>query len=51
MSGSWATGSLVIATRPAITVIIEMTIATMGRLMKNFDMANSHQWARLPECL
>src|ERR1700747_763484 len=43
MSGSMATGSFDIATTPPSTVIIEMTIATMGRPIKNFDMATSHQ--------
>src|SRR5215469_2601275 len=41
MSGSMAMGSFVIATKPPITVMIAMTIATIGRLMKNFAMANS----------
>ena len=27
------------ATMPTITITIEMTIATIGRLMKNLDMA------------
>jgi hypothetical protein len=38
MLGNNATGSAVIVTAPTITMTIEITIATMGRLMKNFDM-------------
>jgi hypothetical protein len=34
MSGYWAIGSRPIATRPPITVTIEITIATMGRRTK-----------------
>ena len=41
MSGNCAIGSVRIATRPASTVTIAMTMATMGRLMKNLDMAYS----------
>src|ERR1700690_2884140 len=37
--GNWAIGSPRKATRPRITVMIAMTIATIGRLMKNFDTA------------
>ncbi len=37
--GNWAIGSETSATAPTITVMIAMTIATMGRLMKNFDTA------------
>ena len=37
MSGNCATGSPPIATRPAMTVTIAMTIATIGRPMKNRD--------------
>src|SRR5438093_1288731 len=39
MSGNCATGSPRIATRPPMTVTMAMTIATMGRPMKNRDMA------------
>ncbi len=39
ISGNWAIGSARIATRPASTVTIEMTMATIGRRMKNPDMA------------
>src|SRR5260370_18980502 len=36
--GNWATGRVAIVTAPTITVRIAMTIATIGRLMKNFDI-------------
>src|SRR5882724_4861597 len=39
--GNWATGRAVIVTAPTITVRIAMTMATMGRLMKNFDISLS----------
>src|SRR5580704_14957032 len=38
MLGNWATGKLRIVSEPTSTRTIEMTMATMGRLMKNFDM-------------
>src|ERR1700691_396367 len=38
MSGNWATGRRKIITAPVITKKIAITIATMGRLMKNFDI-------------
>ena len=38
MLGNCAIGSWTIATRPRIVMMIEMTIATIGRLMKNFAM-------------
>src|SRR2546421_12566032 len=38
ISGNWATGSPRIATRPPITVTIAITIATIGLLMKSFDI-------------
>src|SRR5215468_10754795 len=38
MLGNRAMGSCTMATIPTITMMIEMTIDTMGRLMKNFDM-------------
>ena len=34
ISGNWATGNPRIATRPNTTKMIEMTMATMGRLIK-----------------
>src|SRR5580700_8841978 len=37
--GNWATGSATIVTAPTITVNIAMTIATIGRLMKNLDIS------------
>src|SRR6266853_4792174 len=37
--GNWATGRAAIVTAPTITVRIAMTIATIGRLMKNFDIS------------
>src|SRR5580658_1953995 len=39
MFGNWATGSAKIVTAPMITVRIAMTMATMGRLMKNLDIS------------
>ena len=39
MLGNWATGKVTIATAPTITVSMAITIATMGRRMKNLDMA------------
>ena len=38
MFGYSATGSCTIATTPTITMRMEITIATMGRLMKNGAM-------------
>jgi hypothetical protein len=38
ISGYWATGSVSEAMRPAITMMIEMTDAKIGRLMKKRDM-------------
>src|SRR5215510_8619397 len=38
MSGYWAVGSFVIATAPAMVMRIAMTIATIGRRMKNSAM-------------
>src|SRR6476469_5426750 len=37
IDGNCATGSPFIATRPPMIVMIEMTIATIGRAMKNRD--------------
>jgi hypothetical protein len=39
MFGNWAVGSPDMATRPTMVIRIEMTMATIGRLMKNLDMA------------
>src|SRR5215469_13272995 len=39
MLGYWATGRPRNATIPAIVMMIEMTIATIGRLTKNFAIA------------
>src|SRR5258708_19568631 len=41
MFGNWAIGRAAIVTAPTTTIRIEMTMATMGRLMKNFDMSFS----------
>src|SRR5512137_2040762 len=38
MLGNWAMGSPDMATPPRMTMNIEITMATIGRLMKNFDM-------------
>ena len=38
MFGNCATGRPEITTAPTITITMEITIATMGRLMKNLDM-------------
>src|SRR6267143_1094291 len=38
MSGNWATGSPRMETRPPITVMIAMTIATIGRLIKSLEI-------------
>src|ERR687887_1026263 len=47
MFGYSATGSCTIATTPRITMRMEMTMATIGRLMKNFDMVRLLRRARL----
>ena len=39
MFGYWAIGRPRMATTPTMTMMMEMTMATMGRLMKNLDMA------------
>src|SRR5579863_4257521 len=41
MLGNWATGKVRMVSVPTITKIMEITIATMGRLMKNFDIGLS----------
>ena len=46
MSGNCAIGSCTIAMTPRITMMIEITIATIGRLMKNLAMAYSDGRAR-----
>src|ERR1700675_1363447 len=38
MGGNSAIGRPAMLTRPTITMTMEITIATMGRLMKNLDM-------------
>src|SRR3989440_8883998 len=38
MLGNWAIGKPVIVTAPTITVTIAITMATIGRLMKNLDI-------------
>ena len=38
MLGNWAMGSPVMATTPMITIRMAITMATIGRLMKNLDM-------------
>src|SRR5271157_726807 len=37
MSGNWATGNWARATSPRTTNMMEMTMATIGRFMKNVD--------------
>ena len=39
MLGNCATGRVKMVIPPTITVRMAMTMATMGRLMKNFDIA------------
>src|SRR5271165_5161228 len=41
ISGNCATGRLVIVIAPTMTIRIEMTIATIGRRMKNLDMGSA----------
>src|SRR5690349_25125155 len=41
MLGNCATGRVRIVMAPTITIRIATTIATIGRLMKNFDIASS----------
>lgn len=38
MSGYWAMGRLYMATRPAMTITMEMTDAKMGRSMKKWEI-------------
>src|SRR5882762_9989752 len=44
MLGYSAMGSCTIATRPMMTMRIEITIATMGRLMKNLAISGLFRW-------
>src|SRR6516225_93782 len=46
MFGYWATGRLRNATIPAIVMMIEMTIATIGRFIKNFAIRPPPDLAR-----
>ena len=39
MLGNCATGRVAMVIAPTITIRIEITMATIGRLMKNFDIA------------
>src|SRR5271169_2199918 len=39
MLGNWATGKVRMVSVPTSTRTIEITMATMGRLIKNFDIA------------
>src|SRR5580704_3031621 len=41
MFGNWETGNRAMDTAPTITVRIAMTMATIGRLIKKFDMVVS----------
>ena len=43
MSGYWDVGKVSIATMPMMTVRIAMTIATIGRRMKNLDTVTSRR--------
>src|SRR5271154_1055618 len=38
MFGNWATGKVRMVREPTSTRTMDITMATMGRLMKNFDM-------------
>ena len=40
MLGNWAMGSPSIATTPTMTMRMEITMATMGRLIKNLAMGD-----------
>ncbi len=46
ISGNCATGSETRAMRPQITMTMAITIATMGRLMKNLDMRGNRHHAK-----
>src|SRR6185436_10001036 len=45
--GNCATGSPTMVTSPTMTMMIEITMATIGRLMKNFDMSASPEISEL----
>src|SRR6267143_5859508 len=47
MFGNCATGSPAMVTAPTITIRMAITIATIGRLMKNFDIAQFPSAARM----
>src|ERR1700693_1715023 len=47
MAGNCATGRLTITTAPTIIVRMAITIATIGRLMKNLDMGSLFRRERL----
>ena len=47
MLGNCAMGRLDIATKPMITIRMAMTIATMGRLMKNLAMTQESRTVEL----
>src|SRR5580692_2793836 len=49
--GNWATGSVAMVTAPTITVNIAMTIATIGRRMKNLDISIGSSYHRFREDL
>src|SRR5580658_6248377 len=54
MLGNCATGKLNTVSAPTNTMTIEITMATMGRLMKNFDMGHpslSIRRSLIPGCL
>src|SRR5271157_4929989 len=38
ISGNWEIGRVAMATAPTMTITIEITIATMGRLIKNLEI-------------
>src|SRR6516164_4434551 len=40
MLGNWAIGSRISVTTPTITVTMAMTMATIGRLIKNLDIGS-----------
>src|SRR5262249_3021040 len=54
MLGNWATGRLKMVSEPTSTRTIDITIATIGRLMKNFDMtlpaSFGHEWLGIHLC-
>src|SRR6478752_4437955 len=55
--GNWATGRPTSVTSPTMTIMMDITMATIGRLMKNFDIGlfgwrsgNGHGY-RLRRCI